>query len=209
MSFLFQNNQLLNNAEETMFGLGEAEKLKKLKLSLRGRHLHEVISDVAEPKYTQLPKVKFDLALCNEMVNYAKINENMNQEEKISRLNDTITALKLQPEALELYFAWTKYQAVKSAAETLFVTSVTCDFSKEQWVDYFFNYFIREVGLENIFFFAFPQQSGGRYEDHKISAENRDAILEFFFAHIQSRVKFVTMVNHFAAMNPHFRDYPI
>lgn len=192
-----------------MFGLGEATKLKKLKLNLKGRQLHEVITEVAEPKYTQLPKTKFDPELVKEILDHASINDTMAQQEKIDTLNNTMVALKLQPEALELYFAWSKYQAVKSAGEALYVTAVTCDFSREQWIDYFFNTFIREVGLENIFFFAFPQQSGGRYEDHKISSENRDAILEFFFDHIQSRVKFITMANHFAAMNPHFRDFPV
>jgi hypothetical protein len=118
-----------------MFGLGEAAKLKKLKLNLKGRHLHEVITEVAEPKYTQQPKMKFDPELVKEILDHASINDTMAQQEKIDTLNNTMVALKLQPEALDLYFAWTKYQAIKSAGESLYVTSVTCDFSREQFTD--------------------------------------------------------------------------
>ncbi len=192
-----------------MFGFSEAEKLSKLKKTLSGRNLDEVIIEFAEEKYTKKPAIKYDSEILRKIVDYLADKEPMSNEEKIVHLKNAQSHLALPAEAFDIYFAWNKYNAVKSAAEVLYNTTIICEFSQGEWLDHFLNLFLREVGLENIFFFVFPQRSNLSYEDHKISTENREALLEVFLDNIASRSNFCKMANHFAAMNPYFRDFPM
>lgn len=191
-----------------MFGFGEKAKLEKLANGLRGCNLSEAISNLAEAHFTQKPKLQFDLSTCNEISTRANIQGNLTQDEKADRIRKALGELALPSEAAELFFAKEKYSAVMQAAEAL-RASTAIGFSRSEWMNYFFDTFIREVGLENIFFFLFPQRSSDAFEDLWISKQQRDDIMTLFIKHIGSRKNLITMANHFAAMNPYFRDYPI
>lgn len=190
-----------------MFGFGEKAKLEKLSQNLRERCLHEVVAEFAEERFTKEPDVKFLLEVSNLILEKVGLVEDVPLDEKIKKISTALSELGLPQEAADLYFARTKYEAIKTSAEVLYVMSKTS--TTQEFVDFFYNSFIREVGLENLFFFIFPHRSGSRYEDFNISSEKRAALLSAFFNSLNSRKDFLTMVNHFAAMNPYFRSFPI
>lgn len=190
-----------------IFGFGERAKLEKMGQHLKGHLLHEVILDFAESRFINKPQISFSADVCDKIADRIGNGEEMEVDKRVAKISEALDFLNLPREAADMYFSRVKYSSLKIAAESLYVIKATN--TSKGFVDFFYNHFIREVGVENLFFFLFPQRSGSRYEDFNISTDLREAMLALFIKSIASRRDFVTMANHFAAMNPYFRDFPV
>ena len=191
-----------------MFGFGEKTKLKKMRNEVKGISLREVVEKLADKNLIKIPLLEYDEDIAAIYKNNVVEEDKDNAENLSAQLDKITTEYNLDEGAIDIYMAHLGCDALKTIGGALLIYIAMAD-DTEDVVGHFFNALLPTFPVENVIPLLFPAKCGGKIEDFGIDSKTRYAIIDELFSRIEDTGVFISLVDHYAEVNPYFRQYPL